>query len=66
MFEPNVVVHPTDFSDTAHGAFRYALHLAKESDASLHLLHVIASLGVDPIRGAFESGVDEEAFFYEM
>jgi len=66
MFQPDVVVHPTDFSDTARGAFRYALHLARANDASLHLLHVVATLGVDPIRGAFEAGVDEEAFFQKM
>lgn len=34
------ILLPTDFSDTAHNAFEYALHLAEALDAQLTLLHV--------------------------
>ena len=61
-----MVLHPTDFSDPANEAFRYALHLAKRRGTVLHLLHVVTSFGVDPVRGAFESGVDEDAFYQKL
>jgi nucleotide-binding universal stress UspA family protein len=66
MFQPTTLLHPTDFSESARGAFEYALHLAKRRDATLHLLHVVTSLGADPVRGAFESGIDDEAFYERL
>jgi nucleotide-binding universal stress UspA family protein len=66
MFPPTVILHPTDFSKSAVGAFRFALDLARRHDAALHLMHVIPSLGDDPIRGAFEVGIDEEEFYQTL
>lgn len=66
MFSPEVVLHATDFSDSARSALRYAVSLAQKQEAELHVLHVITDLGVDPIRGAFESGVDEEAYYERL
>jgi len=66
MFRPDVVLHATDFSDSADSALQYAVSLAQRQDAELHVLHVITDLGVDPIRGAFESGVDEDAYYERL
>lgn len=35
------ILHPTDFSDNAKHALSFALKLAKEYDASLHIMHSI-------------------------
>jgi nucleotide-binding universal stress UspA family protein len=66
MFAPERILHPTDFSDSARSAFRYAVHIAEQHDADLHVLHVVTDFGVDPVRGAFESGVDEEAYYERL
>ena len=34
------ILLPTDFSETAHNAFEYALHLAEDLEAEIQLLHV--------------------------
>lgn len=34
------ILLPTDFSETAHNAFKYALHLAEEFGAKIFLLHI--------------------------
>ena len=41
MKEINKILVPTDFSETASHAFRYALWFADQVDANLQLLHVI-------------------------
>lgn len=66
MFDPNVILYPTDFSDGARPALRFALRLARQHDATLHLLYVAPGLGEDPIRGAFEVELDEEAFLERL
>jgi nucleotide-binding universal stress UspA family protein len=66
MFEPHVILHPTDFSDSAAPAFQYALQLASRFDSSLHLLNVAPAFGDDPIRGAYEVSLDEEAFYEQI
>ncbi|MBX2876956.1 MAG: universal stress protein [Saprospiraceae bacterium] len=35
------ILFPTDFSEAAQNALRYAIHLADELDASIHLLHIV-------------------------
>lgn len=41
MFAIQNILLPTDFSETALQATRYALEMARRFDARLHLLHVI-------------------------
>jgi len=66
MFKTDTILHPTDFSEESHHAFRYAYELAKLRGAELHLLHVAPSLGDDPLRGAFDASLDEEEFYREI
>jgi nucleotide-binding universal stress UspA family protein len=56
------ILHPTDFSDSARRAFERAVALSRQTGAELHLLHVTETFGEDPIRGAFDSRLDEHAF----
>lgn len=63
MFKTDVILHPTDFDEHAADALKFAHDLAQRRGAELHLLHVAPSLGTDPIRGAFETGIDEDAFY---
>lgn len=41
MLPLRIILHPTDFSDTADGAYRVARMLARECDARLVVLHVV-------------------------
>ncbi len=66
MFHPDVILHPTDFSESAATAFRYALQLADRLDSTLHLLNVAPTFGDDPIRGAYEAKLDEESFYEQI
>jgi len=66
MFQPDVILHPTDFSESAAAAFRYALQLADRLDSSLHLLNVAPAFGDDPIRGAYEVKLDEDSFYQQI
>ncbi|ARA92555.1 hypothetical protein AWN76_004795 [Rhodothermaceae bacterium RA] len=63
MLHIQTILHPTDFSASARAALAQALFLARRYEATLHLLHVTPLLGDDPLRGAFEAGIDEEAFY---
>ena len=57
----NTILFPTDFSPTAHNAFKYAIQLADQLDAKLLLLHVYQDVNgnnnylpkdlVDSLRG---------------
>lgn len=62
MFAPHTLLHPTDFSDSAAAAYEVALAIAARFESRIDLLHVASTLGDDPIRGAFESQLDEDAF----
>lgn len=42
------IVHPTDFSPASAPAFRKALELAKDSGATLLVVHVLATLPILP------------------
>ena len=46
---PNIrrILYTTDLSDNAVNAFRYAVLLAKQSGAQLHILHVVEELSSD-------------------
>ncbi len=41
------ILYCTDLSDTAINAFRYALLMAKASNAEIHILHVVGELSQD-------------------
>jgi nucleotide-binding universal stress UspA family protein len=66
MFDPDRILHPTDFSASAEAAFRHALALARQHDAELHLLHVEPSLGDDPLRDAYALGISESEFYVRV
>lgn len=66
MFTPSVILHPTDFSESAAPAFQYALQLASRLGSALHLLNVAPAFGDDPIRGAYEVSLDEDAFYEQI
>ncbi len=66
MFTVNTILHPTDFSPCAKGAFAHAVRMARRHDAQLHLLNVAPSLGEDPIRSAYTVGAGEDSVFKEM
>jgi nucleotide-binding universal stress UspA family protein len=53
----NILV-PTDFSDFAHKALRYAEEVAQRVGGTIHLLHVIEPIG----DWSFASDVQEQAF----
>ena len=58
----NRILHPTDFSPGAGVAFDRAVEIARRYGAELHLISVSEHFGADPIRGALESRVDDDAF----
>ncbi len=66
MIRIQKILHPTDFSEGAAEAFEHALHLARHFEAELHLLHVVPTLGEDPIRNAFDAAVADDAFARKM
>ena len=43
----NHILLPTDFSPAAEHALRWAVHFARQHDATLHLLHVVAQFDAD-------------------
>lgn len=63
MLRIHRILHPTDFSECAHAAFEHAIFLARRHGSEIHVLHVAPTFGEDPIRGAFESAIDEKAFY---
>lgn len=65
MFTAQTILHPTDFSDCARTAFRYAAALARAYEGTLHLLHVEPDLSDDPIRSAFEAQTEADDFYKE-
>lgn len=66
MLRIQTILHPTDFSPGAEVALDYALGLARRHGAALHVLHVTPLFGDDPVRGALEAHVDEDAFYRRM
>jgi nucleotide-binding universal stress UspA family protein len=45
MFQPRVILHPTDYTDSARYAFAVAADLARHHAARLIVLHVADTLG---------------------
>ena len=59
---PPGILFPTDFSEHAAAAWLYAVGLAREGGAELHVLHVVAP----PVLGASPEGVVSLALVDEM
>jgi nucleotide-binding universal stress UspA family protein len=66
MLDIQTVLHPTDFSECAKHAFTYALQVARQHDADLHLLHIGPSEGDDPIRSAYQIEAGDESVLKKM
>jgi len=49
MFQPRVILHPTDYSDCASYAFGIAVDLARHYGARLLVLHVADTLGAEHV-----------------
>jgi nucleotide-binding universal stress UspA family protein len=49
MFNPRVVLHPTDYSDCARHAFDLAVELARDHGSRLIVLHVAETLGAETV-----------------
>lgn len=49
MFQPKVILHPTDFSECSAAAFRIAGDLARQNQATLLVLHVAETLGPENV-----------------
>jgi nucleotide-binding universal stress UspA family protein len=45
MFQPQLILHPTDYSDCASYAFGIAVDLARQYGARILMLHVVDTLG---------------------
>ncbi|MCA9175020.1 MAG: universal stress protein [Planctomycetales bacterium] len=64
----NHIVMATDFSDYAQAALEYATALARDTGATLHILHVIEDppLSADRGFGGFQAEAEMEATEQEM
>lgn len=49
MFAPQLILHPTDYSDSSQKALGIAVDLAQHYAASLIVLHVVETLGPDNV-----------------
>lgn len=49
MFQPRVILHPTDYSDCSAYAFQIAADLARKHQAQLLVLHVAETLGPENV-----------------
>jgi nucleotide-binding universal stress UspA family protein len=63
MFQPRVILHPTNLSASSAGAFRIATDLARQYQATLLILHVVESLGPENVTyGEAVSQLEPEAY----
>jgi nucleotide-binding universal stress UspA family protein len=49
MFQPHLILHPTDYSDCARCSLGVAVSLAAQYHAKLLILHVAATLGAEGV-----------------
>jgi universal stress protein A len=49
MFKPHTILHPTDYSDNSAYAFKVALSLAEQHQATLYVAHVVETLGPEMV-----------------
>lgn len=60
MMKLNRLLLPTDFSRCADQALTHAIHLARQYDAELHMLHAVVLHGDDPANSALHFPEIEE------
>jgi nucleotide-binding universal stress UspA family protein len=49
MFKPQTILHPTDYSDNSAYAFKVALSLAEQHEATLYVAHIVQTLGPEMV-----------------
>src|SRR5438046_9435353 len=49
MFHPQVILHPTDYSETSTHALQIAADLARQHQAKILILHVAETLGPENV-----------------
>jgi len=49
VFQPHVILHPTDFSESSTYAFCVAVDLAQQNQARLLVLHAVETLGPENV-----------------
>jgi universal stress protein A len=49
MFKPHTILHPTDYSDNSAYAFKVALSLAEQHQATLYVAHIVDTLGPEMV-----------------
>jgi nucleotide-binding universal stress UspA family protein len=49
MYQPRIILHPTDYSDCARHAFSIAVDLACQNHSRLIVLHVVDTLGPEHV-----------------
>jgi len=63
VFRPRAILHPTDFSAYSDYAFRIAVDLARQYDATLLVLHVVETLGAENVTfGEAETQLEPESY----
>ncbi len=63
MFQPRLILHPTDFSESSVRAFHLAADLARLHGATLLVLHVVETLGPENVTfGEAVSQLEPEGY----
>ncbi len=63
MFHPQIILHPTDFSDCSACAFQIAVDLARQHGARLLVLYVVETLGAENVTyGEVASQLEPESY----
>src|SRR5438128_1118103 len=63
MFHPQVILHPTDYSESSTHALQIAADLARQHQAKLLILHVAETLGLENVTfGEATSQLEPESY----
>jgi nucleotide-binding universal stress UspA family protein len=63
MFQPKVILHPTDFSESSKYAYQIALDLARQHEGTLLVLHVVQTLGPENVtHGEAATQLEPESY----
>jgi nucleotide-binding universal stress UspA family protein len=66
MSHIRTILHPTDFSESSHLAFRLACSVAGDHGARLHVLHVGRQPIISPVEGSTEPGCYREELMEKL